>query len=160
MQEREFGPIRVLAALGDSDSWGRATSQVTPGLLLLSLFALTESPHICGASVTEFVSFVWGHSWRLLVFHQVPGTGECWSPGGCEQRRHFNPCGTGSSDIPKHCLPSLMLTVSIPSVARPPLLSGTPGDSLALCCAVTAVWYCRACLTTRARVKCLSRFLS
>lgn len=138
MQEREFGPIQVLAAPGDSDSWGRATSQVTPGLLLLSLFAPTESLHVCGASVTEFVRFVWGHSWRLLVFHQVPGTGECWSRGGCEQRRHFNPCGTGSSDIPKR-LPSLMLTVSITSVAWPPLLSGPPGDSLALSCAVTAV---------------------
>lgn len=58
MQEREFGPIQVLAAPGDSDSWGRATSQVTSGLLLLSLFAATKSLHISGASVIEFVSFV------------------------------------------------------------------------------------------------------
>lgn len=54
----------------------------------------------------------------------MPGSGECWSPEGCEQRRHLSP-ELWHSDIPRVVCLTHMLVVSITSVALPPLLSGT-----------------------------------
>lgn len=101
----------------EGDGWDGAASQVTPGLMLLSLFAPTKPLQIRGASFIEFVRFAGnvslpGHwfcitcCWLCLL----PATGErtvkAASPKGCEQRRHFNPKPWYRQQLhPEGCLP-------------------------------------------------------
>lgn len=114
-------------SVGDSDSWGRATSQVTSGLLLLPLFAPTKSLHICGASVIEFVRFLWGHTWFSIRFWDLESVGAL---GAVSRGDTLIPsCGTVTSQ--RVVCFTRVLTVSVTCVSRPPLLSGTQGDSLA-----------------------------